>query len=72
MKKLEKAGISNAIKFYLVYEEERKLIPEDNNEQSNGNDQQNGNNNEKSLVIMMESGECSLGELLKVRERYSL
>ena len=55
MKKLEEAGINNAIKFYMVYEEERKIL-EDENE---NNLDQTG---EKSLVIMMESGECSMGE----------
>ena len=30
MKKLEEAGISNVIKFYMVYEEERKLIEDEN------------------------------------------
>ena len=65
MKKLEEAGINNAIKFYMVYEEERKIL-EDENE---NNLDQTG---EKSLVIMMESGECSMGELLKVRNKYPL
>ena len=30
MKKLEEAGINNAIKFYMVYEEERKILEDEN------------------------------------------
>lgn len=30
MKKLEEAGVTSAIKFYMVYEEERKLMEEEN------------------------------------------
>ena len=30
MKKLEEAKINNAIRFYMVYEEERKLIEDEN------------------------------------------
>ena len=30
MKKLGEAGIDNAIKFYMVYEEERKLLADEN------------------------------------------
>ena len=63
MKKLEEAGVSNVIKFYMAYEEERKLIEEEN-------DSNNMGKSEQSVVIMMESGECSLSELIKVRKRY--
>ena len=57
MRELEQNSIPNVIHFYSVYEEERQI---------------EGIGSIKSMVLMMESGECSMSDLLKVRKRYAM